>query len=790
MKLSLDWLSEFVDLSGLSAETVAEQLSVKTAEVDELETVERWIDDVRVVQILECRPVAGGLQEVLVDLGGRTARTFSAAPNLAAGRRAVFAAAGTALKGGPAKVPTHAGVAGEGVLCTAGELGLGAANELLELPAEVPLGALLADHCARQDQLITIDNKSLTHRPDLWGHYGFARELAAIFERPLRPYEVADTAPFGELPAVPIEIENYTDCPVYTGFIFALAVNPPSPLLIQRRLSALGISSKNLLVDLSNYVQFELGQPTHAFDADTVENGIRIARALPGQKIRTLGGNEWSMSSEDLLIYSGEKPVALAGIMGGAETQIREGTCRVLLESANFSGTRVRRTSARLGLRTEASLRFEKKLPPVLTRIAGQRFYLLTEKYGAAPQPSHSHTINGDLRDRFRPLTIAPGYLSRAAGTAIANEKAAQILRSIGFGCEIRESGELDVQIPSFRSETDISIVQDISEEVIRLFGYDHIPPQLPIAELKPAQIETRLHGHHRQRRCLTQVHGFVEVQSYGWLSDEWAERIGHRPERPMTLRNPPAEGRGRMRDTLLANLLEFAYANRKVREDFRMFELGKVFSFNAENRSREENQLAGLSVCQSGAAEIPAHLREIRAAIDDLTQVAALLPLDYQIEAKGSQAWEVDGYLLTIRLGGQVVGRLGVLPPTLVKLVLNRGHAIWFWLRPDLLNGTPFPVVPYQPLPAFPGSWQDFTLVWDRRRGYGELVDKLRRFHHPLIDRTEFRGVFESPDQETANYTFRFHLRAADRTLGSEDLVDFRTAMTGFLASTSLTLL
>ncbi|MEM7479641.1 MAG: phenylalanine--tRNA ligase subunit beta [Acidobacteriota bacterium] len=788
MKLSLDWLSEFVDLADLEPSTVAEELSLRTAEVEGVEAVERAVAGVVAAEVLTCEAVVGEphLARVKVNLGEREAETVCGAPNVRPGLRVAFAGPGCRLADGSEVAPsTLHGIASEGVLCSAGELGLGTAHEkLLELSAEVAVGEGLEAHCPARDLLVEIDNKSLTHRPDLWGHYGFARELSAIFERPLQTYPVADLADYADLPAVPVEVEDHAECAVYTAFAFDVASNPPSPLKVQRRLSALGTASKNLLVDLSNYIQFELGQPTHAFDAAHVAAGIRVARSAKVYPFRTLDGKDWPLAPEDLLIWSGDRPVAIAGIMGGAGSEIQDDTSRVLLESANFDATRVRRTASRLGLRTDASLRFEKKLPPLTARIAAERFFRLAQEGGAEPVAKSRHVIAGDLRDQPRPLSIAGGYLTRRAGTEITDRRAAAILQGIGFGCEIRPEGGLDIEIPAFRGETDIALPEDISEEVMRLYGYDHIPPQLPIAPLEPVDLNERVRGHHRQRRVLTQVHGFFECHSYAWFDDAWIERLGYRPERPLVLRNPPSEGKARMRDALLPNLFEFVSRNRRMREDFRIFELGRVFRLDEAGRSAEKNRLAGVSVVQSGAVKVDEHLRSLRAAVDDLARLAGLPAFTYRVEDQDLDSWAVAGYCLSVHLGEEEVGRLGVLAPAIRKVVLDGGHAVWFQLDPDRLAGRVFPPRSYRESPVHPGSWQDFTVIWPRRRGYGALAAELDRFAHPLIEGRDFRGVYEPPGGDTANYTFRYSLRAEDRTLTAEDLADFREAIVPFLES------
>jgi len=791
--ISVDWINDFVDLSDKSAEEIGDQLSLKTAEVEGLEEIARATADAVCAEIISAEPIAAEprLKKVTLNLGDRKAQSVCGAPNARPGLKAAFLGVGATIASGKRIEATEMhGEKSEGVLCSPAELGLGAAHEqLLELPPQTEAGRRLIEDCPANDTLIEIDNKSLTHRPDLWGHYGFARELAAIFGRELKPLEGEDYSKWADLPALDISIEDHAVCPVYTGSKFTLGDNPASPLKIQRRLTALGTASKNLLVDLSNYAQFELGQPNHTFDAELVPDGIRVAAAGANRAMQTLDGEERKLIGEDLLIYSGDNPVALAGIMGGGNSQIRDNTRTVLLESANFDATRVRRTSARLALRTDASLRFEKKLPPVFARIASERFVKLVQDAGVTVTPQSSFTVVGDLHDRVRPISLPKGYLTLRAGVEISDERATKILTGIGFGCEVNETGGLDIGIPPFRGLADIAIPEDISEEVTRLYGYDHIEPVLPTPPIEPVKINNTVRGHHRMRRVLSRAHGFVEVQSYGWFSDPWIKKLGHEPCNPLVLRNPSADGRARMRDAIVPNLLEFAGQNRKLADRFRIFELGKIFWMDAESNSREKNQLAGLSVRQDKGADLLEHVQGVRDAIDALATAAALEPFIYKTETDTGEAWGAGGYTLSVHHEGKRIGALGVVNPKARKAALDSGHAVWFWLDPDAIAGEPHPARRCEPIPTFPGSWQDLTLVWPRDKGYEGLAAELDGFTHDLLERRAFQGAYDPKDADTSNYTFRFFLRAPGRTMSAEDRSAFRADAEKFLAERKIEL-
>ena len=791
MIISLDWISDFVDLSGCSADEIAERLTVRTAEVESCETLRRVSQGIVVGRIEKLERLGtepGSPAYATVDVGGRSVQTVCGAPNAAAGAVVAVALPGAQLASGDVVAEAEVyGRRSQAVLCSPAELGWSTAHEgVLLLPTDLKPGTPLGDLVPDADLLIEIDNKSLTHRPDLWGHYGFARELAAIFGRPLRPYDVVDLRQYDALPEVPITIEAPQDCPYYSALRLEAEPNRPAPARMQARLHAIGSRSRNLLVDVTNYVQFELGQPTHAFDGDKVRS-IRVAASGVAQEMATLDGRKWKILPEDLLIHQARTPIAVAGVMGGLDSEVSASTRTLLLESANFRAARVRHTSVRLALRTDASLRFEKKLPPVYAKTAVGRILKLFTDAGCPHQVTSRFSSAGDLRDRQRIIHLPPGYITRRAGAAIPDSTTTSILESIGFRCTAAADGGLDVAVPSFRGEFDISIPEDLSEEVLRLYGYDQITPALPPAEARSTPPHLTTLNHHRARRVLAEGHAFVEVQSYCWYADDWLTEIGYQPSRAaLKIRNPLAVERSRMRESLVPNLLAFVLQNRRVSEQFRLFELGRTFWIDEAGVKQEANALAGVAVHQ-GSNHPEAEFRAVRAALDDVATAAGLPPLDFQRGGVTTAPWTATAATLVIRHAGQVVGAIGILPNKLRRKLLDSGHAVWFSLQIDALAGPLFPATAYQPVPVFPGSWQDFTFLWSTAAGYQDLAALLGRYQHPALQRIEFVTVYTAKGATESKYTFRFHLGCPDRTIGAEEIQSFRDGFLAYAAGHSL---
>jgi phenylalanyl-tRNA synthetase beta chain len=822
VKISLDWISDFVDLAGIEPAVIAEKLTISTAEVEGFEVLRRTIEGVVVGEVVSVEPIAshaanspaaensdalatqtGGagqgtapaatkLHKVAVDCGGKRYASVCGAPNVRVGMKAAFAPAGVTLVGGhKIAVSEVGGHRSEGILCSAAELGMSRWHEvLLECPASIPNGTPLSEFVPATDVIIEIDNKSLTHRPDLWGHYGIARELAAIFKKKLKPLPMVDLAQYDRLPAYSVKIDDLDGCPCYGCIEFSVHAAVPSPLAMQRRLHALGQRTFNLLVDVTNYAMLELAQPTHAFDGDAL-HAVRVAKVGHEGRFTTLDGQERRLAADDLLIWNEKEPVALAGIMGGLESEVRPETTRLLLESANFKGSRIRRTSVRLDLRSEAAQRFEKSQPPANVKLGIARILQLLTDAGASPKVTSRFSHAGDLKDKFRPLAISRKTLHTLAGKSIPDAEVVDILHALGFEAEFAGDGQLQVGVPPHRSEKDISIPEDIVEEVLRVYGYGRIEPKMPAVPMDPVHVETNLRIEHKIRRLLAAGHGFAEVHNYSWFDDNWIGQIGFEPKRALVIKNPSTQQNRLMRTTMTPNMLALAKPNRSHRDSFRLFELGRVYTLADDGRSIELPRLVGMSFHLLNQPSLEEHFCAIKGVLEDLAVVVGCGPFEFTIQKQGDAPWETPGYWVAILCGGKRVGSLGALSGPLLETVAVDGQVIWFELELDQITGPIYPELKYAAPPIYPGSWQDFSLVCDVAQGFAGIDSRLAKFKHALIMRREFLYVFKgkSLPPGKASYSFRFWIGSRERTLTSEDIEGFRTELLKFLEAESLPL-
>jgi len=520
-------------------------------------------------------------------------------------------------------------------------------------------------------------------------------------------------------------------------------------------------------------------------------SAIRVAPMGKEGTFTTLDGQERKMLPDDLLIWNAKEPIALAGVMGGLNSEVEESTKKLLLESANFKASRVRHTSVRLDLRTEAAQRFEKTQPPVNVKRAVARILKLIDDAKGEPEVTSRLTVAGDLKEEYRPVELAPGSLATMAGVEIPDEEVLGILHRLEFEAEFAADRTLKVGVPPHRSEKDIAIPQDIAEEVLRVYGYDKIEPQMPKMPLKPLLANQALRTEHKARRLLAAGHHFTEVHTYGWTDDNWIAKLGFDPKKALAFANPIAQQNRLLRTTLMPNLLTLVDVNHTHRDAFRLFELGHVYE-ESKDGCCETTRLGGISYQQSPQPPLEEHLRGVKGAIEDLGRMIGGKPFSFVPAGASELPWQTPGHWVAIRYGDENVGGLGALADEALEAVApDGGQVVWFEIDFDRLEGPIFPVVEYEAPPRYPGSWQDFSLVWDLDQGFAALEGVLAEFSHPLVTGREFVTSYKGKGlpKGKASYSYRFWIGAADHTLTSEEIEDFRKGFLAFLKQREISL-
>lgn len=799
MLISLNWIRDFVDLpADLDPRAMAERFTVTTAEVEGVERITCDATGLVAAQVLCVEPIAGegGVSALRINVGGRQLDSVTAAEGLKAGDRVIFAPPGATLSGvGQVGERQTAGRTSAGMVVPGDALSLPTVGQrALWLSPETQPGTPI-DMAMFDDWVIEIDNKSITNRPDLWGHYGIARELAAIYGRPLTEYPVTAPAELDDpsLPTIPIVIDDPAKCPRYSALRFAGVRSQPAPLWMQVRLAHVGLRPIDVLVDLTNYIMCELSQPMHAFDGRDIDR-IEVATAGPGEKFTTLDGVARTMPEGALMIQCNRRSVALAGIMGGADTEVTAQTNSLLLESANFEPATIRRCATTLGHRTDASARFEKSLDPHQTVLAIQRFVKLAR--ASLPELKLTSRVSDAFPCPPAPtvVEVSPDFAGRYVGRPVTADQIRDILTPLGFA--VRSVGDrLSVTVPTFRATKDITIEADVIEEVARFISYGSIEPVLPevtVRYAEPAAIAQL------ERRTLTLLCGglsYAEIHRPIWFETDWLRQLKYEPGPTVTLRNPVAAGAERLRTTLVPGLLAAVDLNRHHFDRFELLEIGSAFFADGQGDADREHRHLGLALVMPGRK--PTHEDELlrRLKTDLETWARQTLCATLLFAAASPQApWEHPAKTAAVTSDGRSIGRLTVLPAA-VKRGIDEHLAAWSiaLAEIDLSAVVDRPIAHRKlvPVPVYPQIDLDFSVLTDAARRYEDLSRSLAKFDHDLLRRLAFVDSYEggSVPAGQRSLTFRATIGHDARTLAEDDIQGFRAAFIRFLEQDQLRL-
>lgn len=747
-------------------------ITMKTAECEGVEEFAPWLAQVCVARVLEVTAIEGSHNvKAVIDAGPRWGRktVVCGAPNCRPGVLTAYVPAGAAISGRTVRVATISGVESDGMLASGAELEINRDHEgIVELSTGAP-GEPLPD--LSPDAVIEVDNKSLTHRPDLWGHLGMAREVAAITGLDLKDPVDMTLIPKAE-GAWHVDIREPELCPRYSALVFDNVKVGPSPLWLQARLQAVGLNPISNIVDVTNYVMAELAQPMHAFDADKLRGDtIIVRRAAEGEAFDALNGESYTLASSNLVIADREGAVALGGVIGGSHSAIGDATTRIVLESANFEAACIRRTSAQLKLRTDASMRFEKAQDPVNT-VRG-----LARAVALFRLVSPGIRLAGGLVDQWfpapapEPIELQMEWLVRKLGRPIEAEHVEAILESLEFGVRLRKAGVFVVTVPSWRATKDITIKDDLLEEIGRVVGYDSIPLVAPVQPVqRPWVNRERLFHHDVRRMCAAQ--GFTETSNYSFISDDMARRFSMPPESHLRVANPISIEQALMRRSLLPGIHRNVLDNLRHFDSFRLFEIGN------EIHPRDGGQLPD---------EIP-HLMAVVYAKDDgaaglneLKRLAAALLGECQAWPVESRPYEHPARSAEIRWRGLAPARLFELHPDFVET--GRAAVLDIDLRQVLDAGEP--PRKYTPLRRFPTSSFDVSVVAGLRAlsaGIGDIVRAAGGADCLSVEYLyAYKGKPLAEDQQSL--TYRVTVGADDRTLTTEEVLAVRDRIIGSLA-------
>ena len=767
MFLSMNWIKDFVDLSGLDELSLINQFSLSTAEVEnDIQFKGSELSGVVVAEIksVENHPESKKLHLLKVDIGAdELVDVVCGAPNVRVGMKTAFAKVGAKI--GEIEITPRplAGYMSCGMCCSEKEIGISDDHSgIMEITDDIALGTDIKDVYAIDDIVFEVDNKSLTNRPDLWSHYGIAREFAAIAKRPLKALDFDDLTAYDKLPKVDMKIEDPL-CYRYSCLQFENISRNVSPVNMRIRLYYCGMRAINFLADMTNYLMLEMGQPMHAFDSRKVEN-IRIKRFDQNFTFQTLDGVERNIDPETLMICNGDTPVAIAGIMGGLDSEIVEDTHTLTLESATFDATSIRKSTVRLSHRTDSSMRYEKSLDPELTTAAIARFVYLLKQYDGGVEVVSS--LTDDYAYHYPEVTLSfdKAYVDRYTGIAIDNDTIVSTLERLGFTVSV-SGDDFEVTVPSWRATKDVTIKADIIEEITRIYGYDNFEIHTATAPLFPTRPEPVKKDEDNVKDILVKRYALHELHSYVWNYADELKELGIANIGEIKLKNASNPNIETIRKTMIPTQLCQVRSNIGYAPSFGIFEVGRVVSGMTDDNLCIENKILGITLYQKGSDVRSLYFR-LKAMIENLVDELKHKKVSFEkIAAKYD--YEHPTNLNAVIVDGRVIGRIGIVHPVVMKKIDKRASIVFAEIDMDRFAAIANNSIVYSEPSKFPSIEIDLSFVTAR---FAPIKEAIEAENCELIKSVEVIDIYE--DEENSSIAVRLTFSDNTRTLTRDEVV------------------
>lgn len=801
MLISHNWLKKHVNTnSSFSPEEIGAKLKASTVEVENIIIQGENLRDVVVGKVLSAdkHPNADKLKLCKVDIGNEQLQIVCGGSNVAEGMSVAVAKIGARVKWHgegelitmePAKIR---GVESFGMICASTEIGLADVcplkdeKEIMDLTAfnAVP-GTPLAQVFSLDDAIFEIDNKTLSHRPDLWGHYGIAREVAILFGRTLQEYK---TAKIKELEKkaekkykLEVSVEDESLCSRYMAVAVSGIKIAESPAWLKTALLSVGMRPINNVVDITNYIMLELGQPMHAFDANFVagdkKKNITVRTAGDGEKMLALDGKEYALENSDLVIASGEKAIALAGVIGGKGSEVSSNTETIIFESANFYSTSIRKTSNRLGLRTESAVRFEKSLDPNMCETALCKAVEMVMALCPEAKVASNFVDKKNFVLKTGPVVIEADTFRKKMGVEVEAKQIINILEKLGFSVTVKKKS-YSVKIPTWRATKDISIAEDIIEEVVRIFGFENIPSSLPFFPINsPAENKLRL-LERKIKNVVSEELGYSEVYNYSFVSEHQILNFGDDPKKYLELDNPLSKEKPFLRRNLLQNLLENVRNNIEKYSEVKIFEVGRVFTneqtglrakINRDELLPKQDSWFTAMYCAKGN---DAPFWQARKIVETIFQA---LNIKWDIvKLEKVLPWEHPSRVALFGCADTYMGVMHELHPSVTEAsgVANRVGVVRINLDilSEVLNKVPR--IQYEPLSNYPVALRDVALIVGREITHEQILSSLAGID-VLLTKIELFDVYEGANLQEGRKSMGYHFTysATGRTLTAEEV-------------------
>lgn len=791
MKVSLNWIRDYVQLpADADLKKLAYDLTMSTVEVEDTIELAKQFDHmvVGVINTIEQHPNADKLRVCMTDIGGRVESIVCGGSNLREGMKVAVALPGSVCRwhgeGEPVEIKKSKlrGVDSYGMICGAVEIGLAdlfptkEEAHILDLSDfDAPAGTPLADALDLNDIILEIDNKSMTNRPDLWGHYGIAREIAALYDLPMKEFprfdrNVANTAGFH------VTVEDAERCPRYlSAQIEGLSVKP-APYQMQSRIWKVGMRPINALVDITNYVMLATGQPTHAFDSDHIAGHVIVRRAGEGEKLLLLNGKELALSGDDLVIADDAGVVGLAGVMGGAKDSILPETDKVILEVANFDAKGIRRTALRYDNRTEASARYEKAIDPercdqafdLSMQLLGQLYPEMKVTGLVDEYPQHLKQAEIDV-----PLS----WLERRLGKRLPPEEIRHKMELLGYG--ISFSGDnMHVVVPTWRSTGDVSIQADIMEEVARMYGYENFEAEPITTTFDGAINQLDKDLERRIKEYLAIRCGMQEIFTYPWMEESYVNAVLQSTEGILSLSTPPSPAERFVRSSLLPNLCKAVVKNERYFDEFSIFETAQVFrdeNYTSPYDPREKlpsqrKNVAGAFVTTD--KDITALFRKAKGVVEMMARYVHMETLTFRQTEK--PVWADNVVWLNICRGEEKVGDLALLSKKVsMACGIKNLNVMLFQLDQDSLVPLKSRTNTFTHMAEYPMTDYDISLLLDGSVQWKDVLQTVGGIKSELLHGASFVDEYRGKQVPAGkkSLTLRLSIGSKEKTLTSSEI-------------------
>lgn len=803
MKVSLNWIRDYVQLpADADLKKLAYDLTMSTVEVEDATDLGASFHDmvVGVINTIEQHPNADKLKVCKTDIGGRVEDIVCGGSNLREGMKVAVALPGAMCKwhgeGDLVEIKKSKlrGVDSYGMICGAVEIGLAdlfptkEEAHILDLSDfDAPAGTPLADALDLNDIILEIDNKSMTNRPDLWGHYGIAREIAALYDLPMVEFphfdrNVENTSGFH------VTVEDAERCPRMIGTQIENVCVKPAPYWMQVRIWKTGMRPINALVDITNYVMLATGQPSHAYDSDHIAGHIIVRRAKAGETLTLLNGKELPLSTDDLTIADDADIVGLAGVMGGAKDSILPTTSKVILEIANFQAAGIRRTALRYDNRTEASARYEKAIDPErCDQALDLSMQLFSDLY---PEMKVTGLVDEYPRHlKQAEIDVPLSWLERRLGKRLSPDEIKHKMELLGYGITFN-GDNMHVVVPTWRSTGDVSIQADIMEEVARMYGYENFEAEPITTTFDGAINQLDKDLERRIKEYLAIRCGMQEIFTYPWMEESYVNAVLQSTEGILSLSTPPSPAERFVRSSLLPNLCKAVVKNERYFDEFSIFETAQVFrdeNYTSPYDPREKLPSQRKNVAGAFATtgkDITALFRKAKGVVEMMARYVHMETLTFRQTEK--PVWADNVVWLNIYRGDEKVGDLALLAKKVsMACGIKNLNVMLFQLDQDSLVPLKSRTNTFTHLAEYPMTDYDISLLVDGSVQWKDVAQTVRGIKSELLHGAAFVDEYRGKQVPAGkkSLTLRLAIGSKDKTLTSAEIEEVASGVLNKIA-------